>query len=307
MLTHADEHKTIIELLSHYARYALMSETDLSPKHKNFLKNIENEIPRLIADFVQNKPHRTPMSGFMTGYFEPEFEASTQKTPPFLTPLLKRPPDLVDGELYSLCRKDIDEGRLDNKHLELAYLKDPIEAFLIHIQGSARLRMSDGCIKRVRYAGKTGHLYTAIGRILVDEGQIPREQLTMQTLVEWMRKHPAAGQSLRHRNESYIFFDWAEGLSNNEGPVGAAGIALSAMHTVAMDDALLPYGALLWIEPAPQSGITPRFVVNLDKGSAIKGEGRLDLFCGSGAEAGELAGKLRHKVDVFTLWPREKT
>ncbi|PLX38186.1 MAG: transglycosylase [Hyphomicrobiales bacterium] len=271
-------------------------------------------------------------AGFLTGYFEPELDGSRERTPRFSVPLYRRPDDLVkvtaanrpDGldPVLELARKtpaglvehpdraEIEAGALAGRGLELVYLADPLDAFFTHIQGSARIRLTDGSVMRVAYAGKSGHPYTAIGRFLIENGTIAREAMTMETLRAWLVENPDKAKDLINRNRSYIFFRKVDGLKPEAGPVGAAGVQLVAGRSLAVDRRLHTFGAPIWLSgaiPISAAGTTgpfARLTIASDTGSAIVGAARGDLFVGSGSEAGRLAGAIRHPVDMVMLVPR---
>lgn len=268
--------------------------------------------------------------GFLTGYFEPEFAASRTPHGAMTTPLRGLPegfvkvsaktrpanwPDaLAFGRRTSSGlaplpdRSAIMDGALAGQGKELAYL-DKVDAFFIHVQGSARLRLNDGSVMRVGYAGKTGHPYTSIARELVLEGRGQPEDFTMAGLRQWLRDHPQEVDGLLRRNRSYIFFREMTELSADQGPVGALGLPLVPGRSLAVDPEHVRYGLPVFLSgqaPGPDGTLAPlhRLVIADDTGSAIKGAGRGDLFTGSGDEAGHLAGELRHRVGMTLLVPR---
>ncbi|MDQ0313720.1 murein transglycosylase A [Amorphus orientalis] len=273
-----------------------------------------------------------PGKGFVTGYFEPEMEAAREPSAEFSVPLHRRPDDLVgvnDGnrpagfpdnlefarstetglEPYP-DRAVIRDGALSDRGLELAWLADPVDAFFLHVQGSGRLRFADGSTMRVSYAGKTGHPYVPIGRIVVERGHIAREDLDYPRLRDWLKAHPDEAREIMGMNPSYIFFAPVEGLAETDGPVGAAGKSLVPEVSLAVDLAHHGFGEPLWIDarlPAdPGTGGQPfrRLMIAEDRGSAIVGEARGDIFFGSGAAAGERAGRIKHSATVYRLVPR---
>lgn len=281
--------------------------------------------------FVESRftPFRIAQKGFLTGYFEPELAASRKKTSQYSTPLLQKPdglvpatatnrpdnwPDklshgrLIEGKLTEMPdRGAIMDGALDGENLELVWLEDPIEAFFVHIQGSARLRLSDGGVMRVGYAGKTGHPYTGIARLLVKRGEGTPEDFTMAGTKTWLRKHPDQRDALFRENRSYIFFREVTEIDGEDGPVGAAGLPLTAGRSLAVDPNHIPYGAFVFVGSGlqdPESGSDfGRLLVADDTGSAIRGPARGDLFVGSGDAAGSFAGNVRHEADFTLLVP----
>lgn len=267
--------------------------------------------------------------GFLTGYYEPEFEGSLAPTDRLLAPLLARPDDLItlkpgetlDGLDPSLSaarrtadghepypeRAAIEDGALSARAQPLVYL-DPIEAFLAHVQGSVRVRLRDGRALRFAYAGRNGQPYTSVGRLVAEETGLPPAELTTDKLVLWLRAHPDDARRLMRRNRSYIFFRLADDLDPAMGPLGAASVQLAPGRSIAVDRTLWPYGLPFWIEaelPDADGGARPfkRLMVAHDTGSAILGAARADLFFGSGAEAGLLAGLVRHAGRFVVLLP----
>lgn len=277
------------------------------------------------------RPYRIVQKGFVTGYFEPELRASRVRTSEFSVPLHKKPEGLepvtdgnrpddwpaglshgrrVGGKLTEMPdRGAIMDGALDREQLELVWLADPVDAFFVHVQGSAKLRLADGSAMRVGYAGKTGHPYTGIARLLVTRGEGTPEEFTMSGLRAWLNAHPEKVEPLLKENRSYIFFREVDEIGPQEGPVGAAGLPLTAGRSLAVDPAFLPYGTLVFVaselvDPIGNNSTFARLMVADDTGSAIKGPARGDIFTGSGAVAGALAGEIRHAADFTVLVPK---
>jgi membrane-bound lytic murein transglycosylase A len=239
--------------------------------------------------------------GLFTGYYEPELAGSRTKSPDYGVPLY-RPP----GGGGAFTRAEIDDGALAGRQLELLWLADPIDAFFLHVQGSGRVRLPDGATVRVGYAGNNGHDYTAIGRILVDRGELTKEAATMQTVRAWLRDHPDQAPALMRRNARYIFFREIDG----DGPVGALGVALTPGRSLAVDPSFMPLGAPVWLDTTYPAG-TPeagqplrRLVVAQDKGAAIKGAVRGDIFFGGGESALLYAGPMKQRGRYFLLVPK---
>ena len=269
--------------------------------------------------------------GFVTAYFEPEVPASRIKTDEFSYPLLRRPADLVklddqnrprgfpasleyarktdSGLIEYYDRRQIDQGALASQDLELFWLKSAVEAFYIHIQGSARLLLSDGTSARVSFAGKTGHPYTSIGKLLVKRGVMTVESANMVNIRAWLEADEERALALLHQNRSYIFFTEVTGHQPEFGPIAAAGVQLTPGRSLAVDKAQHPYGTPVWIgtnTPLPSSSEPfRRLMIAQDTGSAIVGPVRGDLFIGSGNEAGLVAGSVRHDTKFVVLRPKE--
>jgi membrane-bound lytic murein transglycosylase A len=273
-------------------------------------------------------------SGFLTGYYEPEFEGSRTPDAVYKAPLLNRPDDLVtipqgenrpglDKGLQAARRTPhgyepypdraaIEDGALGSLAKPLVYLREPGEAFIIHVQGSARIRLADGSVMRVAYAGRNGRPYTSIGRLLVQRGEMDLESMTLAKLMGWLESHPGPARDLMRQNQSYIFFREATELAPEDGPIGGAGFPLVPGRSLAVDRSLWAYGLPVWLDgqlPLALDRAEPlrRLMIAQDTGSAIVGPARGDFFFGSGAEAGRRAGLLRHPVRFVVLQPKPRS
>lgn len=242
--------------------------------------------------------------GFCTGYFEPELQGSLYHSDLFATPIYRKPSDLTADQPFH-DRQAIEDGALDGRGLELAWLADPIEAFFLHIQGSGRIRLEDGQILRVGFAGKNGHRYKSIGKVLVERGFFSLEEVTAQAIKDWLAAHPDDAARVMNENPSYIFFDTRPQLADRDGPIGTAGVPLTPMISVAADPEHHPLGSLIHIEHDPATGLKDSYAIVQDTGGAIKGWGRIDLFTGSGDEAGHIAGALKHPIRVTAYSPKK--
>ena len=269
-------------------------------------------------------------AGFVTGYYEPEVEASPHRTETFRVPLYRRPDDLVDiddGSRPSAMdpyfefarstasgleeypdRAAIEQGALAGRGLEIAWLADRVDAFFIHVQGAARLKMPDGTVRRVTYAAKTGHRFTGPGGLLVERGEISREAISMQTIRAWLKSNPERADELLWRNRSFIFFREATVDDPDLGPVAAAKVPLAPGRSIAVDRKLHTFATPFYID-APDLRVVDekpfrRLMIAQDTGSAIVGPARGDLFFGSGDRAGEMAGGVRHAAQFYALLPR---
>jgi membrane-bound lytic murein transglycosylase A len=264
--------------------------------------------------------------GLFTGYFEPEVPGSRRRRPDGV-PLLTRPADLVQVELGDFAedlrgrrtagrveqgrllpyasRAEIERGALDGRRLELLWLDDPIDAFFLHIQGSGRVRLAEGGIARVGFAGQNGHPYVPIGRVLVDRGVMTQDQVSMQSIRAWLVANPAEARSVMQQNPSYIFFREIRGLGPDEGPPGAFGAPLTAERSIAVDRSFIPLGIPVFIDvPHPMTQAPWRRVLMAqDIGGAICGPVRGDVFWGTGAAAGEAAGRMRSRGAWWLLLP----
>lgn len=271
-------------------------------------------------------------NGFLTGYFEPEYAGSLQRNELFPTPLYGRPLDLVtleqgsslpgmpslqsarrrsDGALEPYpTRREIEATDIAKNWPIIAWLRDPVDRFVMQVQGSARLRLPDGSVVRVAYAGRNGHPYTSLGRLLSQSENIPPSEMTMDRLVARLKGDPAWSRDFIWNNASFVFFRLAGELDPAQGPLGGAGVPLTAHRSIAADRTIWPYGLPMWLSgqvpTADRTRTQPlqRLTVIQDTGSAIVGPGRFDLFFGSGAEAGFIAGLTRHSIAATLLWPR---
>lgn len=269
-------------------------------------------------------------AGFVTGYYEPEFEAARERCGRFTVPLYARPDDLIEVDAENrppgldpdmrfgrregeqivpyFDRRAIEEGSLSGRGLEIAWLADRVDAFFVHVQGAARLKLTDGSAMRVTYAAKSGHEFTGPGRILAEIGAIPREKVTMQAIRAWFRDHPERVDEILRQNRSFIFFRETPPGDPDKGPVAAAKVQLEPGRSLAVDRVLHTFGTPFYID-APRlaefDGVPfRRLMIAQDTGSAITGPARGDIFVGTGAAAGEIAGVVRHAADFYALLPR---
>ncbi|WP_208976924.1 murein transglycosylase A [Stappia sp. ES.058] len=278
------------------------------------------------------QPHLIAAKGFVTGYFEPEFAGARKPDAIHRTPLLRKPdgleilpegkrPDGLADTLTHAFRDDagrfveapdrgaIMDGALDGRGLELVWLADPVDAFYIHVQGSARIRLADGGHMRVGYAGKNGHPYSPIGRVMIERGLADPGTVTMSVLRDWLAENPQEIDGVLRRNRSYIFFREIDGLGPDEGPVGAAGLPLVAGRSLAVDASLHTYGTPVFVsatmpaEGAVETRPFRRLMIAEDTGSAIVGPARGDIFFGTGDAAGRKAGGVQHAAEMTVLLP----
>ncbi|MDA0340031.1 MAG: MltA domain-containing protein [Proteobacteria bacterium] len=264
-------------------------------------------------------------NGLFTGYFEPNLRGSLTQSDKFNVPLYQRPDDLVlvklgdwrdnlrgeriagriiDGRLKPYhSRADIEAGAIKAKAQPLAWVDDPVDAFFLHIQGSGRIVLPDGGVVRAGYDGHNGHVYQAIGRYLIEAGEITREAMSLQSIRAWLKANPTKMITMMNRNPSYIFFR----RINGAGPIGAQGVPLTPGRSLAVDPSILPLGAPIWVSiDYPDEAGRPlrRMMVAQDTGGAIKGAVRGDVFWGHGDAAGALAGPMKAPGRLYLLLPK---
>lgn len=273
--------------------------------------------------------------GFVTGYYEPVIAGALVPSGCHAAPILGRPDDLVSlspgetlpgldpGLSAARLRADgryepypdraaIEAGALAGQAKPLVYLADKVEVFFAQVQGSACVTLLDGRAMRLTYAGRNGHPYTSIGRILAESGETPADDMGMDRVKAWIRAHGQgqgeAGADLMARNKSYVFFAKNDDIDPMNGPIGGAGLSLEPLRSIAVDRRIWPYGLPFWFAadlPWQSASPTPfrRLMIAGDTGSAILGPARADIFFGSGAQAGQLAGNIRHACDFTVLLP----
>ena len=288
---------------------------------------IETEL-QPVAVLGDGKPQ-----GLFTGYYEPLVRGSRQKQGPYIVPLYRQPPDLVqvdlgefrdslkgqriagrvrDGRLRPYeDRGAIEAGALANKNLELVWLDDAADAFFLQVQGSGLVQLETGARLRVGFAAQNGHPYVAIGRVMIDRGTLPREDVSMQAIRGWLRANPAAAPELLRQNPSYVFFRELPAPKDDlDGPPGAQGVALVPGRSLAVDRSHFALGLPLWLDatrPA-DTGNTEvpleRLMVAQDTGGAIRGAVRGDVFWGAGSQAESVAGRMKHPGRFWLLLPK---
>lgn len=292
--------------------------------------------PEKLAEEIRSNFDLYPMAGdgtqgeiLVTGYYQPVIDGSLTETAECRFPVYRKPDDLVEVEPGGLSqqlrgekvvgrleggrlvpyysRREIDTlGHLRGKGYEIAWVKDPVELFFLHIQGSGLIRLADGRQLQLNYAASNGRPYKSIGRLLADSGKIPEAEISMQRLRRYLAEHSEEREALLMQNDSYVFFRLVE-----RGPLGSLDVPLTAGRSIATDARLFPKGALaLMVSQRPivdsggsLSGWQPfsRFVLNQDTGSAIRGPRRVDLYFGSGPEAGQAAGFMKSGGTVYFL------
>jgi membrane-bound lytic murein transglycosylase A len=259
-------------------------------------------------------------TAFATGYYEPEIQGSRTPGPAFPVPVYGMPKDLIDVDLGQFSdalkgkkirgrveganlvpyfdRSAIEDGALATQGVEIAWAADAIEVFFLQVQGSGRLKLPDGSVMRIGYAGQNGRDYTGIGKLMRERGLLEGRPTSMQGIVAWLREHPEEGRAVMRENKSFVFFRELTGA----GPLGALNVAVVARASVAADPAFVPLGApvFLSMDRADATGLW----IAQDTGGAIKGANRFDTFWGAGETAAQIAGGMSSRGTAFLLLPK---
>lgn len=260
----------------------------------------------------------------VTGYYQPEIEASLSRNETFKHPLLSTPADLVNVNLKNfdsslpnitlygqikdnrlvpyLTRQEI-ETKMPSELsiLPIAWLKSPVDALILHIQGSGILKLPGGRQKFIHYAANNGRAYGSIGSWLIANGYLQKDKASWQDIEALAQRQPDVFQNSLQANQRYIFFEWRE-----NGPLGAYGELLHDRLSVALDPEIYPPGAVLLLKTTlPSETEQIHTIFNHDKGAAIQGGMRIDFYTGTGKKAGELAGKMKNKGKIFALLPKQ--
>jgi membrane-bound lytic murein transglycosylase A len=281
------------------------------------------------ANFVPNLVRSEDGSdkGLITGYYEPMLHGSRKRGGAYQTPLYKVPDDLLTIELASVypnlknmrlrgrlsgkkvvpysTRAEIERANLPGK--ELLWVDDPVEAFFLEVQGSGRVQLDDsGETVRIAYADQNGHPYKAVGRWLVEQGELTVEQATAQGIKAWVAAHPERRQELFNVNPSYVFFREERLPDPSVGPKGALGVPLTPARSVAIDPHFLPLGAPLFLATTEAGSNVPmrRLMMAQDTGGAIRGAVRADFFYGFGGSAPDKAGLMKQQGTIWVLLPK---
>ncbi|TWC16672.1 MULTISPECIES: murein transglycosylase A [unclassified Pseudomonas] len=286
-----------------------------APAVRNFLKQNLDVYGLRSGD---NSPN-----GLITGYYEPVYPGSLTQTASANIPVYGVPDDMIIvalDSLYPELKGKRLRGRLEGRVLKpyddaatietngvkapvIAWLTDPMNLQFLQIQGSGRIRLDDGRQLRIGYADQNGHPYRPIGRWLVEQGELKKEDVTMGTISAWAKAHPTRIPELLGSNPSYVFFN--RNPDSNEGPRGSLNVPLTAGYSVAVDRKVIPLGSLLWLSTTrPDGSALNRPVAAQDTGGAITGEVRADLFWGTGEAAGQLAGDMKQQGQIWMLWPK---
>jgi membrane-bound lytic murein transglycosylase A len=279
--------------------------------------------------FTPNAVVKKVKAGLLTGYYEPVLEGSRTREGPYQVPIYKRPADLVNvvddtrrgalkpGALTHVrktatgtepyyTRAEIEGGALKGKGLELLYFADAVDVFFMQIQGSGRVKLTDGTTVRVHYDGKNGHPYSSIGRYLTEKSLFAADRMSMSALQAWLRADPERGKLVMWQNTSYVFF--REIKDETGAPLGALRVPLTPQRSLAIDTAYHALGTPIYIsvptmKHVPDASPFSRLMIGQDVGSAIRGPERGDIYFGSGDAAGKLASTTGHPGKFFVLLP----
>ncbi|MFA5516338.1 MAG: MltA domain-containing protein [Desulfuromonadales bacterium] len=263
--------------------------------------------------------------GLITGYYIPDLRGSRSRSEQYSRPLYGIPDDLLVIDLRNVYPELGDyrlRGRLEGRRVvpyfdrgaidgegkplrgnEICWVKDPVELFFLHIQGSGRITLDDGSVLMVNYADQNGHPYRSIGKLLLERGAMTPNQMSMQNIRAWARTHPEEVGQLLAENPSYIFF--RELGENFDMPPGALGVPLTPARSLAVDPRTTPLGAPVFLATTWPNSPTPlkQLMVAQDTGGAIKGAVRADFFWGAGEEAGAYAGRMKQSGRMWVLLP----
>lgn len=264
--------------------------------------------------------------GLITGYYEPLLRGSLTRSSVYQYPIYRRPPDLLTvklGDIYPelankvvrarvsgkqvvpyYSRSEIDNGKNPLRGHEIVWVDNAVDLFFLHIQGSGRIRLENGRELRIGYSDQNGHPYEAIGRQLIQMQQIEKEDVSLQSIKEWLISNPDQAEDVLYSNPSYIFFK-ANKADATKGPVGSLNVPLTPERSIAVDRRHIPLGHPVWLDTLLPGTNEPyqRLMVAQDTGGAINGAVRADIYFGHGARAENLAGTMKQAGRLFILLP----
>ena len=284
------------------------------------------------TEFVPYRLTQSSGQGLFTGYYEPQLKGSRTKHDQYQTPLYGVPADLLNVDLGLFrdtlkgqrivgqvtngrlipypARADIEGSGLPQAK-PLLYVDDPIDAFFLHIQGSGRVVLDDGSVVRAAYAAQNGRAYTAIGAVLIQRGELKREEVSMQSIRAWLSQHPEEAPQIMNANASYVFFTEQALGDPALGAAGAQGVPLTPEASLAVDLSLHALGVPVWLEStSPNPDLTmqeqkfERLLVMQDTGGAIRGPVRGDVYWGYSADAASIAGRMRSEGRMTVFLPK---
>jgi len=251
------------------------------------------------------------VDGFFTGYYETEVEGSLVKTADYKIPFYGIPSKYKGRSTVfgQYDRTQIEAGALDGKGLALCWVKDPVDVLFAQIQGSTRVKLANGELLRLNYIASNGKPYYPVGKYLIDQGIIARQDMSMDRIRDWMEANPTEAKVLRDKNRSYVFFEKTPLMPTTQ-ILGAQGVPLTPLRSAAVDKSLHIYGTPIWIDAnlplLSEEPSTPfrHLVIAQDTGSAIVGPARADIFFGVGNLLGHVAGRLKDHGEFVMLVPK---
>ncbi len=284
-----------------------------APHAKNAKKFFENNFAL--------KEMKSDGNGLLTGYYEPQLRGSLVKKAPYLYPIYKKPKDLIVVDLasiYPALKKYRLRGRLENGKLipyytradakeckldaeVICYVDSKIDRFFLEVQGSGRISLDNGKEIFVGFSNQNGHRYSSIGKYLINKGEIKKENISLQTIREWLIKHPKRVDEVLNYNKSMVYFE----IRKFEA-TGSLGLVLTPKRSVAVDTRYIPLGSVLYIDATVDGKKFDRIVMAQDTGGAIKGSVRADLFLGYGDDAMRIAGELKSPLKLWVLVPKKR-
>ncbi len=260
---------------------------------------------RQISNFFQNwfKPYlvmdrSNEEVGLFTGYYEASLNGSKIKSEKYKYPIYAKPSDL--GTEAYITRKEIENGALEGKNLEILYVDDPVELFFMHVQGSGRIKLPSGAVLRVSYSAKNNQPFIPISTFLLDNEFLTKREISAQNIKKWLKENPEVAVEAMNSNPSFIFFQ----ISKEEHVIGAQGVELIKEKSLAVDNEIIPYGLPLWLNTSVNGKKFNSLMIAQDTGSAIKGTVRGDVFFGYGQEAERKASSMSNRGKYYALLPR---
>ncbi len=293
--------------------------SDLCQKAKETQSAQEFILQNFQAYRIYGKDNRT--EGLLTGYFEPEIDASLQKDEYYQYPLYTTPKDLIEVDLSSIypnlkhyrLRGRIEGNKLvpyytraeikrsDINSSVICYCKSKIDRYFLEVQGSGKVLLDDNSTFYVGYDNQNGHKYKSIGKYLVKNGEISQQDISLQSIRAWLEAHPQRVDEVLNKNRAMVFFS-----KRSRGATGALGLELRAKSSVAVDSKYIPLGSMLYLSSNFNTQKIDKFVFAQDVGGAIKGALRVDYFLGSGEDALNIAGTLKSPLRLWIILPKEK-
>ena len=297
-------------------------------------KNSQDLNDSQVRDFFESHFEVRPVyaeggeaQGLITGYYEPLLKGSWQRSEEFRYPLYGVPKDLliVDlGGIYPQLKNMRLRGKLDGNKVvpyynraqldddqdllqgtEILWVNSLVDVFFLHVQGSGRVQLTDGYTAAVGYAEQNGHPYQSIGKVLIEMGELEKEEVTLFTIKDWLKSNPSRLLELLSKNPSYIFFELRD--EQADGPLGSLNVALTPRRSIAVDRNVIPLGAPVWLQttlPDEKQSPLNKLMLAQDTGGAIKGHVRADVFWGRGDEAEKMAGLMKQQGKLFVLLPK---